>query len=469
MPPLRILVVDDEPAICHAVVRALAPDYEAISAASGEDALERLGSEPVDLLITDVQMPGIDGIELVRQVRARWPDLPCIVLTGFSTVRRSIDALRAGAFWYLEKPVSRNFTEMVRLLARQAIEHGRLRSENQQLRRQARAGAAWAGVIGVSESFRQVVELAERVADSDSTVLLSGESGTGKEVLARAIHHHSRRSEHAMVTVNCGAIPEQLLESELFGHVKGAFTNAVSARGGRFALADGGTIFLDEIGDMSLNLQVKLLRVLQERSFEPVGSSRSVQVDVRIIAASNQDLEKAVAEGRFRNDLFYRLNVIPLMLPPLRRRREDIPLLLDHFLSRLAQQTGRRVDGIEADVLERLARYDWPGNVRELENLAERMVVFCEGRRVTREDLPAGFAEPTSISEFQGPLLPAEGIRLQEVVAGVEADLILQALERTGWNKQRAADLLGVTRPTLFSKIQRARLDRGARHAAGAP
>ena len=460
MPISRVLVVDDEEAIRNAIRRALTPIHEVCTAASGEEALEVLGTQPIDLVITDIQMPGLDGIELVRQVGEQWTGLPAIVLTGYGNAARSVEALRAGAFWFIEKPITSGFVEVIQTLARHALEQGQLRDENRVLRRERQGRAAFEGVIGTSPRFREVLEIAERVAASDSTVLITGESGTGKEVIARAIHHAGRRSRRLMVTVNCGAIPEQLLESELFGHVKGAFTNAFANRQGRFALADGGTIFLDEIGDMSPSLQVKLLRVLQERSFEPVDSSRPVHVDVRVIAATHQDLERAVAQGRFRSDLFYRLNVIPLHLPPLRERLEDIALLLDHFLGRFAEKTGRRVLGVSPEALRRLCDHDWPGNVRELENLAERLVLFCEGRNVGVEDLPPALHRAAAAPPLSAPRLPEEGLRLQEAVARFEADLILQALERTRWNKQRAADLLGLNRPTLFAKMQRAHLER---------
>jgi transcriptional regulator with GAF, ATPase, and Fis domain len=302
-----------------------------------------------------------------------------------------------------------------------------------------------------------------KVAETDSTVLITGESGTGKELIARAIHYNSPRAERMLVTVNCGAIPEELLESELFGHVRGAFTNAVSARQGRFSLADGGTIFLDEIGDMSPNLQVKLLRVLQDRTFEPVGSSKTVAVDVRVIAATNQELEQAIRERRFREDLYYRLNVIPIEVPPLRVRGEDVALLAHHFLEVANRDKGKRVEGITPEALDLLCAYDWPGNVRELENLMERLVIFRGEGEVRPEDLPAAFhrREAPTVSV---PRLPPSGLSFRDVVDDFETDLILQALEQTHWNKNQAARLLGLNRTTLLEKIKKKGLEDRPRH-----
>jgi len=309
-------------------------------------------------------------------------------------------------------------------------------------------------IVGDSLPLRRVLDLVEKVAASDSTVLITGESGTGKELIARAIHERSARVDQNLVAVNCGAIPEELLESELFGHVRGAFTNAVNSREGRFAAADGGTLFLDEIGDMQPNLQIKLLRVLQERTFEPVGSSKTRNVDVRVIAATNQDLNEAIQEKRFREDLYYRLHVIPIELPPLRERRDDIPALLQHFLER-ARAAGRsRIEGVSQDALELLCNYAWPGNVRELENLVERLVVMRADGLIRAEDLPVPIRAETSL-EVDAPRVPLEGLCFSEEVNRFESNLILQALEHTRWNKQRAAQLLGMNRTTLMDKIKR--------------
>ena len=399
-------------------------------------------------------MPGINGLELVRQVHDINPDLPCIVITGFGSPENSVEALRAGAYWYLEKPFDQGNLDVIRRLVEQAIEHGRLKAENRILHSQLRSKYRFENIVGTSPALRDVLEVVTKVADTDSTVLITGESGTGKELIARAIHYNSRRSDRHLVTVNCGAIPEELLESELFGHVRGAFTNAVSSREGRFSLANGGSIFLDEIGDMSANLQVKLLRVLQDRTFEPVGSSKPVTVNVRVIAATNQNLEAAIRDGRFREDLYYRLNVIPLEVPPLRERREDIPMLAQYFLDVMNQERGTKIDSISDDAMERLCGYEWPGNVRELENLMERLTVLRGEGEIHAADLPAAFHQD-SAPALHVPQVSPSGIAFRDLVDRFETDLILQALERTHWNKQKAAQLLGLNRTTLIEKIKK--------------
>jgi len=412
-------------------------------------------SRPVELVLSDVKMPGINGLELVRQVHEFDADLPCIVITGYGSPESSVDALRAGAFWYLEKPFEQGHLDVVRRLAEQAIEHGRLRHENRLLQGQLESRHQFDSIVGESHSLRRVLETVERVSVTDSTVLVTGESGTGKELIARAIHYNSPRSSRMMVTVNCGAIPEELLEAELFGHVRGAFTNAVSHREGRFALADGGTIFLDEIGDMSLNLQVKLLRVLQERTFEPVGSSKSQAVDVRVIAATNQRLGELIEQRKFREDLYYRLNVIPVEVPPLRERREDVPALVLHFLETHADRNGMSVKGISPDAVETLCRHRWPGNVRELENLIERMVILRREGEIGLDDLPGEYRLAEEEPSPGMPTLAPEGMNLRSELDAVEARLIRAALERTSWNKNRASQLLQLNRTTLLEKIKK--------------
>jgi DNA-binding NtrC family response regulator len=413
-----------------------------------------VSGEPVDLVLADIRMPGINGLELVRQVHEINPDLPCIVITGFGSPENSVEALRAGAYWYLEKPFDQANLDVIRRLVEQAIEHGRLKAENRILQGELRLKYRFENIVGTSPALRAMLDVVAKVADSESTVLITGESGTGKELIARAIHYNSRRSNGRLVTVNCGAIPEELLESELFGHVRGAFTNAVSHREGRFALADGGTIFLDEIGDMSANLQVKLLRVLQDRTFEPVGSSKSVTVNVRVIAATNQKLEAAIQESRFREDLYYRLNVIPIEVPPLRERREDIPLLARYFLDVMNHERDAKIDSIGKDAIERLCDYDWPGNVRELENLIERLTILRGEGEIRATDLPESF-RTMGARELRVPQVSPSGIAFRDVVDRFEADLILQALDQTHWNKNKAAQLLGLNRTTLIEKIKK--------------
>jgi DNA-binding NtrC family response regulator len=452
----HVLVVDDEELYRRALERILTRvGHRVLMARDANEALGIVASQPIDLVLCDVKMPGINGLELVRQIRDVEPDLPCIVITGYGSAENSVEALRAGAFWYLEKPFEQERLDVIRRLVEQAIEHGRLKAENRMLQSALRSRYKFDNIIGKSSALQQVLSVVEKVADTESTVLVTGDSGTGKELIARALHYNSRRAERVLVTVNCGAIPEELLESELFGHVKGAFTNAVHQREGRFAVADGGTIFLDEIGDMSPNLQVKLLRVLQERTFEPVGSSKTVRVDVRIIAATNQDLPQLIEEKRFREDLYYRLNVLPIEVPPLRQRRDDIPLLVHHFLDIAAQETGARADTISEAAMERLVAYDWPGNVRQLENVIERLAILCPNAEIGVEDLPPEQFNQERTPPPLAPLVPSTGISFNETVEQLESELILQALEHTHWNKNRAAQLLGLNRTTLLEKIKK--------------
>ena len=458
-PPLQrkaqVLVVDDEEMYRRALERILQRvGHGVVTARDASEALEIAAAQPLDLVLADVRMPGINGLELVRQLHEIAPDLPCIVITGYGGAEQSVEALRAGAFWYLEKPFDQGHLDVVRRLVEQAIEMGRLRVENRLLQRELRSKYGVESIVGASSALQSVLDVVAKVADSDSTVLITGESGTGKELIARAIHYNSRRAERMFVTVNCGAIPEELLESELFGHVRGAFTNAVSHREGRFTVANEGTIFLDEIGDMSPNLQVKLLRVLQDRTFEPVGSSKTVSVNVRVIAATNQNLEDAIRERRFREDLFYRLNVIPIEAPPLRHRRDDVPLLVQHFLARAAKARGRAAPGVSAEALALLCDHDWPGNVRELENLIERLVTLGGEREIAAADLPANVrrASPPVLSALR---VPATGLSFRDVVEEVEEQLIREALELSHGNKNRAAQLLKLNRTTLLEKMKR--------------
>ncbi len=452
----HVLVVDDDEHYRNAVSRILLrAGHQVTTAQDASDAMTVVLATPLDLVMCDVKMPGISGLELVRRVHESEPDLPCIIITGYGGAESSVDALRAGAFWYLEKSMDGAAHDVLRRLAQQAIEHGQLKSENRRLQQELQGRHKFDSVVGQSAALSEVLHIVERVADTDSTVLITGESGTGKEVIARALHFNSRRAERPFVTVNCGAIPEELLESELFGHIKGAFTGAIHARVGRFSLADSGTLFLDEIGDMSPNLQVKLLRALQDQTFEPVGSSETQRVDVRIVAATNQDLETAITEKRFREDLFYRLNVIPIESPALRERDGDVPLLVHHFLARMGQGKEDGPCTISDEALAALARHHWPGNVRELENLVERLVVLCGDGEIGLSDLPPSLRAAEPAADANAPRVPEAGLSFHGVVDRFEADLILQALERTHWNKNQAAKLLGLNRTTLLEKIKK--------------
>jgi DNA-binding NtrC family response regulator len=451
----RILVVDDEELYRRTLERILTrAGHEVVHAGEATEALCAVTSEQFDLVLCDLKMPGIDGLELIRQIRELEPDLPCILITGHGSPKSSVEALDAGAFWYFEKPFEQTHLDVIRGLVQQAIKYGRLRVENRALHGQLQAKYKFESLVGKSAALRAVLETVEKVADTDSTVLITGASGTGKELVARALHYNGRRASRPLVTVNCGAIPEELLESELFGHVKGAFTNAIADREGRFGAAHGGTIFLDEIGDMSPTLQVKLLRVLQDRTFEPVGSSKTQRVDVRVIAATNQDLEKLIEERRFREDLYYRLHVLPIRVPLLRERADDIPLLVHHFIDVTNQDRGTSIDGITDMAMEQLVQYDWPGNVRQLENLIERMAILQREGDIDVDQLPPEIASVCSRAAV-APRVPPEGLSFNTVVDQVETDMILQALEQTHWNKNRAAALLGLNRTTLLEKIKK--------------
>ncbi|HIL81667.1 MAG TPA: sigma-54-dependent Fis family transcriptional regulator [Myxococcales bacterium] len=454
----HVLIVDDEDLYRRALERILKRQGHTISCAcNGPDALEFLNGHSVDLVLCDIKMPGMNGLDVVKRIHEIRPDLPCIVITGFGSSERSLEALGAGAFWYLEKPFEQERLDVVRRLVDQAIEHGQLKSENRRLKSELHSRHKFDRIIGKSEGLSEMLSLIEKVADTESTVLITGESGTGKELVAQALHYNSRRADKPLVTVNCGAIPEELLESELFGHIKGAFTGAHQSREGRFSRADGGTIFLDEIGDMSPNLQVKLLRVLQERSFEPVGSSKTRRIDVRIVAATHQNLPGLIEEKLFREDLYYRLNVVPIEVPALRNRGGDVALLVHHFLGIVGQGRDAKNTTISGEAMERLSTYHWPGNVRELENLMERLAILCGADGIQLSDLP------DSLSSGPKPLtptreLPAEGLSLNRAVEELEKSLISQALVRTKWNKNRAAQLLDVNRTTLIEKIKKREL-----------
>ncbi len=443
-------MVDDDALFRAALVRYLEGEGFAV-VADGDPAaaLERLEQRPFDLVVTDLRMPGMDGIAFVRRVRALDPEAVCIVVTGFGSPERSIEALDAGAFWFIEKSYERLGT-LAPLIAR-ALEFRRLHGANRQLQKQLESRYGFENIVGESEPLRETLEIVRRVADSEATVLVLGESGVGKELIARALHYNSPRAQRPFVAVNCGAIPEELLESELFGHVRGAFTGALRDRIGRFAAANGGTLFLDEIGDMSPQLQTKLLRALQEREFEPVGSSRTERVDVRIVAATNQNLPQLMRERKFREDLYFRLAVVPIEVPALRHRREDIPLLVRHYLE-IQRRSYPELQGVTEGALKRMVEYDWPGNVRELQGLIERLAILRRSGWIDEAELPAGVVGHTV--ERPTVALPPTGVDFEALVSTFEEELILQALAATGWNKNRASQLLGLKRTTLVEKIR---------------
>lgn len=451
----KILIVDDESSLRTSLFRVLdRHGYQVITANCKREAEILAGSQQqLDLALIDVRLPDGDGIELMQQLKAKHPLLQAIILTGHGSIELAVRATQNGAFHFVTKPF--NLEELLSIINR-ALSHQSLQEENSQLRSALHSKYRFDSIVGQSPELQNVLSLVERVADSDSTVLITGESGTGKELIAKAIHYNSPRANKAFIPINCGAIPGELLESELFGHIKGAFTGAIANRTGRFELAHGGTLFLDEIGELSLNLQVKLLRVLQERRFEPVGSAKTLEADVRVIAATNIDLVKAVQKGLFREDLFYRLNVIPISMPPLRSRKDDIPLLLHHFVQHFNQTKNRRLDGFSEEAIQILSQHAWPGNIRELENLVERLAILKGSGKIEPRDLPEHFQtlhwQETS-TEAQD--LPTDGLDFNSAVDAYENALILQALERTGWNRNQAAALLRLNRTTLVEKIKK--------------
>ncbi len=447
----RILVVDDETSMTQYLSIALTKaGFEVTAVNSGAEALDKARSETFTVAITDVKMPGMDGIEVLAGLKKIDPNLPVIVMTAYASQRSAIDALNLGAFQYLEKKADGDEIERV---VKNAIEMRRVRNENSFLKRELKKSHDEKTIIGTSDEMMRVFRMVEKVADSESTVLIHGESGTGKELIAREIHYQSRRAQGPFVSINCGAIPRDLLESNLFGHVKGSFTGAIKDQAGLFSVAEGGTFFLDEVGEMPLATQVKLLRALQEREVIPVGGTKPLRIDCRLVAATNADLEKEVSEGRFRPDLYYRLNVIPIKLPPLRARRDDVPLLVDYFLKKL-MPSGGAPKAIDREAMELLMKYDWPGNVRELENLIERAVILDEDGCLDARDLP----DPVRFgSSARGSLvIDTPTLSLDEL----EKEYILKVLNHTNWQKKRASEILGINASTLYRKLLSYGVDR---------
>ena len=444
-----VLIVDDEESMRHLLSVILRDHgYEARAVSNGEDALKELAARDYDLVLSDVRMPRMDGLKLLREVQRIRPDLTFIVMSAYGTHDTAIEAMKAGAYDYVSKPFK---PDEVVLVLKKAEERERLARENRRLRTELAEGYRIENLIGSSEAMQEVLRQVRKVAPLKTTVLLGGESGTGKELVARAIHELSPRASFPFVAVNCGAIPGELMESELFGHVRGAFTDASRNKKGLFAEADGGTLFLDEIGEMPGGLQVKLLRVLQDEEIRRVGDNRSEKVDVRVVAASARDLGRAVREGQFREDLFYRLNVVGIRLPALRERPEDIPLLARHFLSKYARlRPEAPVRGISEGALEALRGYRWRGNVRELEHAIERALVLCEGAEIREEDLPDEVRAPPAAP----PGLPEEISSIKRATRLVEEQLIRRALERTGGNRTRAAEILEISYRALLYKIK---------------
>ncbi|MBL8292473.1 MAG: sigma-54-dependent Fis family transcriptional regulator [Bryobacterales bacterium] len=451
----NILVVDDEDSLRRVTqVRLQQAGYAVETAPSGERALDQLARRHFELVLTDLRMPGMSGIDLLKRVREDYPETVVIVVTAFGTVETAVEAMKSGAYDYLTKPIDGG---ALLLVVGRALEHVRMREEIQTLRSSLDKKYGFEQIIGKSPSLLYVLDVAARAAQSDSTVLVRGETGTGKELLAKAVHFASRRRERPFVAINCGAIPRELLESELFGHVKGSFTGAVAHKKGKVEIADGGSIFLDEIGEMPLELQVKLLRMVQEREIEKVGSTETQKIDVRIITATHRNLRAMVEDGTFREDLFYRLAVIELELPPLRERPDDIPELVQHFFVRAKNDLGRPEMVLPQGLLPWFSAYRWPGNVRELENVIERMIVLARATELTLNDLPPQLRKERAPQPDALELeIPESGISLE----GVERELILKALRKFDWNQSQAARFLDISRKTLIYRMEKHGLSR---------
>ncbi|MBI5180661.1 MAG: sigma-54-dependent Fis family transcriptional regulator [Nitrospirae bacterium] len=436
----KILVVDDERSMRDFLsIMLKKAGYDVTTAVDGEEAVKILHKDIFDLVITDLKMPKVDGLQVLKTVKELSPDTVVIVITAFASTETTVEAMKEGAYDYITKPFQ---NDEMKIRIKKALEKRRLIAENILLKKELKNRAVFDNIVGKSEKMEKVFELVRKVSDSMSNILIYGESGTGKELIARAIHFNSRKKDKPFVTINCGALPEGLLESELFGHMKGSFTGAVFNKEGLFEVANGGTIFLDEVGETSPAIQVKLLRVIQDKEFKRVGGTKEVKVDVRIITATNRDLSKAVAEGKFREDLYYRLNVIPITLPSLRERTDDIPLLADHFLNKFNKALNKNVKGFSQTTMELFRNYEWRGNVRELENVIERAVALSNSEIVTPEYLPDILRDSNRSSSAIPVNIPQEGLDLEGLIGDIERELLLKALEKTNWIKKDAAKLL---------------------------
>jgi len=445
---IHILVVDDEKIMQDSLSRILAKEgYQVQPAASGEEALEKFDIAPFDIVLLDIKMPGIGGIETLRRLKEMDPGVTILIVTGYPSIETAVKAIKLGAYDYITKPFT---PDVLRIAINRALERKSLQTENLHLRRQLKAKSESDTIIGQSEAMRNIYELVRRTAPTDSTVLITGESGTGKELIARAIHTYSLRQDKEFITVDCSALVETLLESELFGHVKGSFTGAIQAKYGSFELANGGTFFFDEIGNLSLDIQAKLLRVIQEKELKPVGGEKTIKVDVRIVAATNQDLKQAIARKTFREDLYYRLNVVPIHIPPLRERKEDIPPLVNHFLQKYNKKRKIPVINVEPEAMNLLNSYDWPGNVRELENAIERALILEDEDTL----LPRCFPWIGGQRQAKAILSNYTNYSLEEM----EIQHIKRVLDETKGHRGQAATLLGIDRKTLYTKIRKHQL-----------
>jgi two-component system response regulator PilR (NtrC family) len=456
-----ILIVDDEQSMRDFLAIMLRKEgHEVVTVEDGNDAIKAIEEDIYDLVITDIKMPGIDGLQVLRSVKRISPNTLVIVITAYSSTEDAVLAMKQGALDYITKPFE---IEKIKLVIKNALDRKKLHEEHEFYKKQYEHRFDVSNIVGKSEAIQQIFHLVKRVSQSKSTILVTGESGTGKELIARAIHQNSPRREQAFVAVSCGAIPENLLESELFGHIKGAFTGAIANKIGLFELADNGTLFLDEIGELPLLIQVKLLRVLQEKQFKRVGGTKDISVDVRIITATNRDLRKMVEENIFREDLFYRLNVIPIRVPPLRERKEDIPLLANHFLEKYNREIGKHFTHITDEAMAQLIAYDWPGNIRELENAIERAVALETEPIIDVSSLSDTIRGTTRQFPAVIPVdIPPEGISLENIVDEVEKDLLMKALEKTGWVKKHAAKLLHLSFRSFRYRLDKYEIEKQA-------
>jgi len=463
----QVLIVDDEPNLRKILSAQLSRDgYDVMTANDGEEGLAALKDHHIDLVITDLKMPKVDGMTLLKKALEEDPELPIVLITAHGTIDTAVEALKSGAFDFVTKPFDK---DEVRQIVAKALKTRDLRAADATPARDARD--ARFGIIGHSQGILDIYAILERVADTPTTVLISGESGTGKELVARALHEHSSRKDKPFIKVNCAAIPKELIESELFGHERGAFTGAVSSKPGRFELANGGTLFLDEIGEIPIEMQVKLLRALQESEFERVGGIKTIRVDVRLVAATNRDLKRLIASGSFREDLFYRLNVVPIRLPALRERTGDIPVLVEHFLGKFNERLKKKVEGAETEAMEVLVAYPWPGNIRELENVIERAVLFCDAQKLRASDLPpeirgipAMANVPLPEADLTAALAGEGGLKehVKVAMSRLEKELVSRALQQTGGNVTHAARLLKISRKGLQLKMKELGLREGS-------
>lgn len=449
----RVLIIDDDEIVRRSCEKVLAPEgFLVASVAGGKDGLKILSKKPFDLVLTDLRMPDMDGIDVLKKVKEAWPDIEVIVITGYGTIKSAIEAIRYGAYDYLEKPFSPE--ELINVVSR-ALERRNLLLENTRLRQEIQALYRVENIVGTSKAIQRVFNLIATVAPTEGTVLITGESGTGKELVARAIHYNSPRREGPFIVVDCGTIPDNLMEAELFGYIKGAFTGASETQKGLIEVARKGTLFFDEIGNLNLPLQAKLLRLIQEREFRPVGGREIIKADIRIIAATNKDLLLLVKEGSFREDLFYRLNVFPIFMPPLRERKEDIPVLTEYFLRKYSKELGKRVSYISAEAMKELFSYDWPGNIRELENVIHRAVILARGDTLRPEDIIIPKTEDIKVPRNLRELKETKKRLKARSIEGIERSFILDALGRNDWNISRAAAEVGMQRTNFHSLMKK--------------